>query len=687
MLIKKKSGAFEEFDLAKIKRSLLMAFAADGAAPDVSPLVHRISERLVPYAPDVTTDIVASACLSELMASGWSPAASRYLEKRSERWLDASKVSKILADYICISKYARAGERSWAESVSRVKRSMALRYPSLSEQIEEAYGFVERRHVLPSMRSMQFMPSPHDGKMYNCSFALCDKLSFFSKAFYLLLCGCGVGYSVQWEHILQLPSVATATNTVRHIRVEDTIEGWADGVEALIRLTWLGYWVELDYSPIRPEGAPLKTSGGKAPGHLGLRAAVEAIRGIIRSASGRKIRPIEAHKIMCHLARAVLSGGVRRSSLISLFSMSDSEMLYCKSSADMDPILHMANNSAVLMRNSSSLKADLDRIIEVAGYFGEPGFFFSNNVNYGTNPCGEIGLNPVLDQSPNFLESGFSFCNLTEVNCTMGYDLEAFGAAAFIGTLQAGFTNIFPGTVTPKIMARDALLGVSMTGIVDANAFEWPLGEAVSKVISVNKRTAKAIGINAAQRLTCVKPSGTGSLALGGVSSGIHSNPAERYIRRVTAKANEKVAKFFLRYNPHCVETKPDGDLCLLFPIQASYEALDAERQIRNVIDIYNRWVKPGSLSQDLTHNVSATITLDEGERVNELIYKERESLAALSFAPRELRYQYLPREAVTDAARWNFLVRNFVAPEWHLFENTDGALIESACESGHCVR
>ena len=741
MRVVKRDGSLQKFSVKKIKRALVMAFTESGEIlPNLNPLVNSVSDVLLQEPDDIGIESIQDAVEQVLMDSGHAKIAKAFILYREHRRLARDRRlepdNSALADYIHAAKYARylpaIGRREiYSETVDRVVEMHKKRWPEHQELISGAFDHVYSRHVLPSMRSMQFGGAAieaSNARMYNCAFTLIDRLDSFSHSFYLLLCGCGVGYSVQWCHIDRLPVVAIQTSQVTHHRIGDSVEGWAEALKELIEAAYCGNYVEFDYSQIRPEGSDLETSGGKAPGHLPLKKMLEQVRGLLYVAAGRKLRPIECHDILCYIAEAVLSGGIRRSSLISLFSADDTEMLYAKAKGNFrpangnDPGLNshrqMANNSAVLIRDTVN-RAIFDRIITVAKEnYGDPGFFFTEHEDYGTNPCGEIGLNPTIqmgddnrrDGVSTIKETGFSFCNLCEINGALCHTPEDFyascHAASVIGTLQCCYSD-FPylGRVSEAIAARDRLLGVGIMGICNSPDLFLNQGEVlehgVEIVKSTNKVIAKLLCINTAARLTTVKPGGTAPLEASHdvlVSSGIHPHHSRRFFRRVTANPNEAVAKEYKRVNPHQIDIKPDGDWSIIFPQQVPEGAITVKEQsaadfIKTVFHLYNHWVKPGTNRNDLTHNVSATVTLRVGESVLGEIWANRNNLAALSFAPYLLDtiFPFAPRQAVNgpkDEALWNDLIDNYTPVDWLLFkEESDGTKHsqEPACAGGIC--
>lgn len=549
----------------------------------------------------------------------------------------------------------------------------------------------------------------------NCSATLIDRPRAFAEAMFLLLSGCGVGYSVQFEHVDKLPPLADIDETlVVHHVIEDTIEGWAGALDALVNGYTRGYHVEFAYHQIRAAGAALKTSGGRAPGHRKLKLALERIRGVLHSAQGRKLRPIECHRVLCHAADAVLSGGIRRSAMICLFSLEDSELMYAKSDRDWyskEPWLANANNSVVLKRDEVKEK-QFKRIFGMTKNYGEPGVLFVSDYNHVTNPCAEIGLDPLLLNEDGTTSTGWAMCNLCEINAAKLTSYEDFSeaawAAALIGTMQATYTDMpFLGKVTEAIVRRDALLGIGMTGMQDAPhiACNPDYQRAIAgKVVAWNAEYAAMIGINQAARTTCVKPSGTTSLELGNVGSGIHPHHARRYIRRVTADELEVVFQAFQTANPHMCVKKPDGKWVIEFPVEAPEgavlkEDLTAEEFMNMVRSTQQHWVMPGATRPShmpgLSHNVSNTISVRPTEWVTvaDYLWDHRDNFTGVSLLPDsgDMVYAFAPFEAVKTEAqerRWNELIAGYKPIDYlSVFEAEDGTNLtgEAACANGAC--
>ena len=557
--------------------------------------------------------------------------------------------SKILSDITVYMKYARFlpeknRRETWDELVTRNMNMHLKKYPDLELQIHKAYKLVYDKKVLPSMRSMQFGGKPIEvapNRIFNCAYMPIDDWRSFGEAMFLLLGGTGVGYSVQRHHVECLPEIQKPNpKRTRRFLVNDSIEGWADAVKALMRSYFNGgSKLRFDFSDIRPKGARLITSGGKAPGPQPLRECLVKVEGMLREKdNGDKLSPIEVHDIVCHIADAVLAGGIRRAALISLFSADDQEMISCKTGNwwETNPQRGRANNSVVLLRHKIDKEyfMDLWQRVKASGA-GEPGFYFSNDKDWGTNPCCEIGLRP------------YQFCNLTEVNVSnleSQEDLEErVRAATFIGTLQASYTDFhYLRDIWRRTTERDALIGVSMTGIASGKILSLDMESAANAVKDENKRVADLIGIKPAARTTCVKPAGTTSLTLG-TSSGIHAWHNDYYIRRLRVGKNEDIYKYLADKHPELVEDEyfsPHSTAVISIPQKAPEGSIlrteSALQLLKRVKRITDEWVKPGFRKGQNTHNVSATISIKEAEwpDVGEWMWENRNSYNGLSVLP-----------------------------------------------------
>ena len=533
--------------------------------------------------------------------------------------------NKILSDITVHMKYAKFipelnRRETWEELVTRNKEMHQKRYPELYNQIEETYRYVYKKKVLPSMRSLQFSGKPIEispNRLYNCSYLPIDHTDSFSECMFLLLSGCGVGYSVQKHHIASLPHITKPfKGRTRRFVIGDSIEGWSDSIKVLIK-SYLGSKrsskIKFDYSDIRPKGARLVTSGGKAPGPQPLRECLVKIKGILESKEdGTRLTTLEVHDIVCHIADAVLAGGIRRAALISLFSADDEEMLAAKTGNwwESNPQRGRANNSVVLMRHRITEEYFLNLWERVkASGAGEPGFYFTNDKDWGTNPCCEIALRP------------YQFCNLTEVNVSNVETQEEYEsrvrAAAFIGTLQAGYTDFhYLRDIWRRTTEKDALLGVSMTGIASGNVLNLDMKKAAKVAVEENKRVSSLIGIKEANRVTTVKPAGTTSLTVG-TSSGVHAWHSPYYIRRIRVGKNEPIYTYLLINHPDLVKDeffRPHDTAVIEVPQKAPQGAINRSEPALNLLDrikkITSEWVKPGHRRGQNTHNVSATISI-----------------------------------------------------------------------------
>jgi ribonucleoside-triphosphate reductase (thioredoxin) len=555
---------------------------------------------------------------------------------------------EILSDIVVYNKYAKylpskQRRETWKELVDRNKKMHQEKFPQLKEEIEDVYKMVHDKKVLPSMRSLQFAGKPiaiNNSRIFNCSFLPIDDWRSFSEIMFLLLSGCGVGYSVQKHHIEKLPEIRIPKKTRRFL-VGDSIEGWADAVKVLIK-SYFGITSALpifDFRDIRPKGAELITVGGKAPGPEPLKECLFQIQKVLdRKKDGEQLTPIEAHDIICHIADAVLSGGIRRAALISLFDLHDNEMLMCKHNSwwELNPQRGRANNSAVVIRHKVR-KNDFFELWGkiVASNSGEPGVYFSNDKEWGTNPCCEIALRP------------FQFCNLTEINVsnvTSQEDLnERVRAGAFLGTLQAAYTDFhYLRDIWKRTTEKDALVGVGMTGIASGAVLNLNLEEAAKEAKKTNEEIAKLIGINKAARVTTVKPSGTSSLVLG-TSSGIHAWHNDYYVRRMRLGKNESLYKYLIQNHPELLEDdffKPTIQAIISVPQKSPEGAI---YRTESALDLLERtkklnveWVKAGHRKGANTNNVSATVSVkpEEWDQVGEWMWNNKDTFNGLAVLP-----------------------------------------------------
>ena len=612
--------------------------------------------------------------------------------------------NEILSDITVYMKYAKflpekQRRETWAELVTRNKEMHQKKYPQLKEEIESVYQMVYDRKVLPSMRSLQFGGRPIEispNRVYNCAYLPIDHMDAFSETMFLLLGGTGVGYSVQKHHVDKLPEIIKPDpNRTRRYVVSDSIEGWADAIKVLMK-SYFGINSStpiFDFSDIRPKGAMLVTSGGKAPGPQPLKDCVHNIKKVLDAKNDReKLTTLEVHDIVCHIADAVLAGGIRRAALISLFSADDNEMISCKSGAwwELNPQRGRANNSAVLLRNKITKEFFLDlwKRVELSGA-GEPGIYFSYDKDWGTNPCCEIALRP------------FQFCNLCEVNVSNIESQEDFEervkAATFIGTLQAGYTDFhYLRDVWKRTTEKDALIGVSMTGIGSGVVLGYDMAKAAEAVKIENERVANLIGINPAARTTTVKPAGTTSLTLG-TSSGIHAWHNDYYVRRVRVGKNEAIYTYLSIYHPELIEDevfRPHDTAVISVPQKAPEGSILRHESpfqlLERVKKVSQEWIKPGHRTGQNTHNVSATISLkdEDWDLAGEWMWNNREYYNGLSVLPYNGgTYQQAPFEDC-DEETYERMMKSLsnidLSKIVELSDNTDLSG-ELACAGGAC--
>jgi len=573
--------------------------------------------------------------------------------------LDALSKITVFSKY---AKYLPKEQRreTWNEIVDRYQEMLVKKYPSVKDAIEASVEFIRDKKVLPSMRALQFAgpaAEVNNSRIYNCCYLPIDSLHSFSETMFLLLGGTGVGYSVQKHHVAQLPKIVKQeTYKQRNYLIEDSIMGWADAVKVLMKFYFEGgYKPKFDFRAIRQKGARLVTAGGKAPGPEPLKICLVHVDAIMeRKQDGDQLTPLECHDILCHIANSVLAGGIRRSAMIALFSHDDEEMITCKYGNwwELNEQRGRANNSAVLERGNVSKEEfeSLWKRIEASGS-GEPGIYWTNNKDWGTNPCCEIGLRP------------YQFCNLCEVNVSDISSQEDLNnrvaTAAFFGTLQAGFTDFhYLRPIWQKTTQKDALLGIGMTGIGSGEILKYNLEIAANTAKVVNSMISEKIGTNEAARVTCIKPSGTTSLVLG-TASGIHAWHAPYYLRTMRFNKNEDIAAYLMVNHPELCEDdvlRPNDTLCVRIPVKAPegsiFRTETAIDTLERVKKFSQEWVKPGHVNGDNTHNVSATISVknDEWEVVGTWMWDNKNVYNGLSVLPYfGGSYQQAPFEDISE--------------------------------------
>jgi ribonucleoside-diphosphate reductase alpha chain len=570
----------------------------------------------------ILSDITVYAKYAKFLADKnrretWDETIDRYLYMMLDKYCPAN--DRLVFDHVRDHHQTPQEFRACLNAMTEIGRGILLNSFMLFEKM-----------VLPSMRGLQFAGEAikrHHNRLYNCAFLPLDSIESFAETMFLLLGGSGVGYSVQKFNIEQLPAIKRPLFEAEYL-IADTIEGWADAVKVLLE-AHMGKRVTMpvfNYSLIRPKGSVLKTAGGKAPGPDKLRETLEKIAEILnKKKDGEQLTSLECHDIQCHIANAVVAGGIRRSAMICLFDFDDTAMRRCKTGAwwEQNSQRGRSNNSAVIVRGQISFAKfwEIWTDIRLSGS-GEPGLYFTNNPRLGTNPCCEISL------------LMYQFCNLVEVNVSDVADQADLNArsvaAAFFATLQAGFTDFtYLRPVWKETTEREALIGVGQTGIASGAVLNLCLPWAAELVKEENRRVAALIGINPAARTTTVKPSGTSSLVLG-TSSGIHAWHSLFYFRRLRLGKEEALYKYLVQTLPELIEDdKFDAanTAVLTVPQKAPHGAIVRTESMENLLERIKRWnvewVRSGHVSGDNTNNVSATVSV-EGRKVDAYLDKLR---------------------------------------------------------------
>lgn len=602
---------------------------------------------------------------------------------------------ELIGDWIYVSKYSRVVDgkkENWSQSVDRVmdmhRKHIIEKLGSINNELESQIQFARFHYlnqtILGAQRGLQYggeQMFPHNMRLYNCSGSYVDRLEFFHELYYILLCGAGAGFSVQKVHTNKLPKVKGIDNfkTEKHI-AEDSIEGWADCAYKLICAHYHGLArPDFDLSNIRPKGSFI-SGGFKAPGPEPLRKCLRLLEKILSGAKGRKMRPFELHRMACVIADSVISGGIRRSALISQFDADDVEMMSCKTGEwwSLYPELARANNSVIILPTTP--KEVYDKVFQFIKEFGEPGIIFLPNEYIVTNPCCEVSGYPRIQDENGVWHSGWFLCNLTEINGSKIKTVEDFysacEAASILGTIQASWTDFkVVSKWATKIIERDALIGVGITGMCENPEilFDEEIQREGARIVKeTNKRIAKLLGISEAARTTVIKPSGNSSQLLGCTSSGIHPFHFRRFIRHIQAANTEQALEVFKSVNPQMIEKghyNPENESVIAFPVELPENVLTRENlttlEFLNLVRLTKlNWVNEGTNydhpfyvnnpdMKNVTMNVSNTVTVkpDEWEAVKEYVWEHRNVFAGISFLPEggDLLYPQAPYASVID--------------------------------------
>lgn len=629
--------------------------------------------------------------------------------------------NQILSEITTYAKYAKylpkeQRRETWAETVERTMQMHIKAFPKLEKKIRKAFKYVLDKKILPSMRSLQFggrAVELNNSRIYNCAFRTANDVDFFSELMFLLLGGTGVGYSVQWRHVKSLPAIRRPGKARKYV-IQDSIIGWADAVKRLVRAFLDGnYFPTFDYSDIRPLGTPLKTAGGVAPGPAPLRNALSKIQGILESKPvGSKLMTYEVSDIACIIADAVLAGGIRRSAMIALFDIDDDAMLGYKSGQwwELHPERGRVNVSAVAFREfcrtseirdgqlqpkeggwEATTKEQFDTFWKYVKHSGsgEPGIYWSNHPDWGTNPCCEIALKDK------------QFCNLTTINYSIVESQEDLNElaywAGFLGTLQAAYSDLHYLSEGWRQHCEDeALLGVSITGIADGGCykgFNWK--HAALCAVRANEEAAKEIGIKKAARVTTIKPEGTASLVLG-TASGIHARHGHYYIRRIRLGKGEPLGRYLSEFHPGLINqdlAKPDGyvvEIPQKSPDRSIYRTESPLDLLERVRFFHSNWILPGHTSGENNHNVSCTVSIKPGEweEVGAWMWEHRDSYNGISVLPYDAgTYVQPPFEDCTKETYEKMFeqLKKVDLSKIHEYEDETKLQGELACAGGAC--
>ena len=628
-------------------------------------------------------------------------------------------MESLYQEFIYKSRYSRYlpelnRRENWGETINRyldfMENHLQSKYNYNIKDIRpRLYNAMYDLKVMPSMRALMTAGKALERDNtcgYNCSFLPVDDPKAFDEAMFILLCGTGVGFSVERQFINQLPEIPEKLfDSETIISVRDSKEGWAKALRMLISLLYAGEVPKWDLTKVRPAGAPLKTFGGRSSGPGPLSELFKFVVKIFRNAHGRRLTSLECHDIMCKIGEVVVVGGVRRSAMISLSNLSDDRMRHAKAGAwwEANPQRALSNNSAVYNEKPEIGSFMSEWLALYDSKSGERGLFSREACQkiakrngrrnadqlFGTNPCSEIILRP------------YGFCNLTEVVIRAGDTMETIRdkieIATILGTFQSTLTD-FPylRKIWQKNAEEERLLGVSLTGIYDSKLFNNPEDKGIKErlaslrdfAIEVNNGLATTLGINPAAAITCVKPSGTVS-QLCDSASGIHPRHSNFYIRRVRADNKDPLTRFMkdkgVPWEPDVM--KPESTTVFSFPMKAPKGAV-----VRDDIDAIKH-LELWAVYQEAwcEHKPSVTINVREQEwmDVGAWVYRHFDEMSGVSFLPHDGgTYRQAPYETITQAD-YEDLNKNIpTTVDWdaliEMDDNVEGVQT-LACTSGNC--
>ncbi len=749
--IEKRDGRLGAFEFEKIVNAIWKAMQAanEGSLEDATLVGHQVAGELARFARKYknflpTVEGIQDSVEKQLMVNDYVAAAKAYILYRDKRaqmrsaQIDIPEhVRKLVAEsakyfegnplgeFVYLRTYAKwnteEGRReTWIETVDRYLAFMKENIGNkLSEkEYAELRTAILKQEVMPSMRLMQFSGDAarkSNVAAYNCSYIAPSKIEDFAEIMYISMCGTGVGYSVESQNVQALPQIKYQTGEkLPTITVGDSKEGWCDALTIGLKTWYDGKDVDFDFSQIRPAGARLKTMGGKASGPEPLRSLLAFARERILARQGRRIRNIDAHDIICKIGECVVAGGVRRSAMISLSDLDDTEVRDAKKGQFFlsDPHRSIANNSAVYMEKPGNEEFMDEWVALMKSHSGERGIFnrgalmkqlpgrrikFWEETGYvkndrvvgpaGTNPCGEIILKSK------------QFCNLTEVIARADDTKESLirkaRLATILGTYQSTLTNLpYLSKEWKENCEAERLLGVSITGQWDSKASRnaETLRAMREETIATNKKYAKKFNVNASTAITCVKPSGTVSKTFD-VASGMHPRYAPYYIQRIRISATDSLFKMMRDQGvPYYPEVGQDAETANTFVLEFPVKAPDGAitKDDLSALDQLEHWKL---VKQNYTeHNPSVTVSVgdDEWIGVANWVYANWDIVGGLSFLPRSNHvYRLAPNEPITKEQYESMVSRlgHIDYAKLYQYERQDETEMkkELACVSGTC--